>query len=406
MLRHSNTNPLNVSYVEMHGTGTQAGDATEMKSVLSAFVPGRQRMPHYPLYLGAVKANIGHSESASGVSALIKVLLMIQKDEIPPHCGIKNKINRNYPLDLADRNVNIPLKPTTWRKKDYAGGKRVYFLNNFSAAGGNTAILLKDAPRAALEHERLDTRTVHVVAVTAKSSKSLIGIIAGLIMYLERYPATSLPALSYTTTARRAHHKYRAMVVGAQTNFIKDALKVWMRDCDAKAIPSAAKLPDVAWVFTGQGDLYTGIGRQLFESVAQFRTDVIRFHRIARRQGFPGFLHLVTCGDGEIDVENVNAIEAHLALVCVQMALSNLWMTWGVRPKLVVGHSIGEYAALFAADLLTAIDTIYLAGTRAQLVTEHCTKETHDAGNQSAFERSHAPFSWLLVRNCLHQLTN
>ena len=139
IFRNTNTNPLDISYVEMHGTGTQAGDAAEMCSVLSIMAPDRKRIPGYPLYLGALKANIGHSESASGVSALIKVLMMFRHNEIPPHIGIKNKLNRHYPLDLQQRNVHIASKPTSWKKPHAPIGKRVSLLNNFSAAGGNTA---------------------------------------------------------------------------------------------------------------------------------------------------------------------------------------------------------------------------------------------------------------------------
>ena len=374
MLRHSNTSPLDVCYVEMHGTGTQAGDATEMNSVLSAFAPNRQRMPHHPLYLGAVKANVGHAESASGVSALIKVLLMMQKNEIPPHCGIKNKINQNYPLDLANRNVNIAFKPTTWLRTDCIVGKRICFLDNFSAAGGNTAILLEDAPNAVVEEDTLDLRTVHPITVTAKSTKSIRDNIAGLFTYLERNPDTSLPALSYTTTARRTHHQYRTTFIGPDIETIKNAMKDRMNDCDVKAVPP--KQPSVAWAFTGQGSLYAGTGRQLFESVAYFRADVIRFDRIAQRQGFPSFLKLVTCAGGETELMENTAI-AHLALVCIQMALSRLWKSWGVYPSSVVGHSLGEYAALFTAGVLSASDTIYLVGTRASLLSEHCTNNTH-----------------------------
>lgn len=377
MLRQSNTDPLNVSYVEMHGTGTQAGDLTEMNSVLTAFVPERQRMPRYPLHLGAVKSNLGHAESASGVSALIKVLLMMQKDEIPPHCGIKGKINRKFPLDLAERNVHIALKPTAWTRKDSANENRACFLNNFSAAGGNTALLVEDAPKATSGENDLDLRTFHAVAVTAKSSTALISNAASLLTHLERNPAISLPALSYTTTARRMHHKHRMMVTGDQISVIKDHLEGWMRDGDPKAKASGTKSSTVSWVFTGQGDLYAAIGKQLFDSIAQFRADIIRFDRIGRRQGFSSFLHLVDSLGDKIEIENFDTTASHLAIVCVQMALSNLWIAWGVRPTSVTGHSIGEYAALYAANVLTANDTIYLVGTRARLMTEHCTKATH-----------------------------
>ena len=373
-MRHANVNPLDISYVEMHGTGTQAGDATEMNSVLSVFVPGRERMPDYPLYLGSAKANIGHGESSSGVSSLIKVLMMMKHSQIPPHCGIKTKINRHYPLDLSDRGVNIAKEIVPWRREDSRSGKRMVFLNNFSAAGGNTAVLLEDAPLPAIGEE-LDRRTVHVVAVSAKSLKSLEGNIKALIAYLEENPSVSLPALSYTTTARRMHHNYRAIFSGTETKAICNDLRITAKNLDVKPIPNATKLPKVVFVFTGQGTLYSGIGKQLFESVSQFRADILRFDGIARRQGFQSFLPLV---DGTAtDLEEMEPVAAHLALCCVQMALSRLWISWGLQPSSTIGHSLGEYAALYAAGVLSVSDVIYLVGSRAQLLVELCEKRAH-----------------------------
>ena len=363
-------NPIDVSYIEMHGTGTQAGDATEMQSVLSAFVPGRERMPRHPLYLGSAKANIGHAESASGVSSLIKVLSMMKENEIPPHCGIKTKINHNYPLDLNERNVNIAFQPKPWHRADCVSGKRTVFLNNFSAAGGNTAVLLEDAPLPQSTLEEDDHRTIHVVTITAKTPKSLEGNINAMIHFLHKNPTTSLSALSYTTTARRMQHNYRAIFSGPDINAIEDALVKKSDNLDVKPIPSASKLPSVAFVFTGQGSTYAGIGKQLFETMPSFKTDVQRFNRIALQQGFPSFLQIV---DGSVsDIDNEQPVTVHLALTCVQMALSRLWKSWGVLPVATIGHSLGEYAALYAAGVLTPSNVIYLVGTRAQLLSDHC----------------------------------
>jgi 3-oxoacyl-(acyl-carrier-protein) synthase len=156
ILRKAGVDPLDIDYVEMHGTGTQAGDGTEMKSVTNVFAPAdRKRTAEQPLYLGAVKANVGHGEAASGITALIKVLMMLQKNAIPPHVGIKNVINQGFPTDLAARNasfmkkssgprltvsqVNIAFHKTPLRAR--AGMPRRVFVNNFSAAGGNTGSL-------------------------------------------------------------------------------------------------------------------------------------------------------------------------------------------------------------------------------------------------------------------------
>ncbi|KAL9079181.1 MAG: hypothetical protein Q9157_001932 [Trypethelium eluteriae] len=378
ILRQSNTNPIDVNYVEMHGTGTQAGDAAEMSSVLTAMVPGCERMPGHPLHLGAVKANVGHAESASGVSAMIKVLMMMQHNEIPPHVGIKNRINKNYPLNLAERNVNIAFKPTPWRRADYPGRKRISFLNNFSAAGGNTAVLLEDAPERQEYDLGSDVRTLHPVVVSANSSTSLKASVTSLLRYLDENPDTSLPALSYTTTARRSHHKFRVSLASTDVGELKSTLQRRLENDEiASAIPAGKKLPRVAFAFTGQGTLYVGLGKELYETISSFRQDILRFDRIAQQHGFLSYLPLITSDPNEFNVEDVDTVRAHIALVCVQMALYRLWVSWGIVPSLAIGHSLGEYAALYAAGVLNASDTIYLVGSRAELLTLHCTKGSH-----------------------------
>ncbi|GAB1317688.1 hypothetical protein MFIFM68171_07898 [Madurella fahalii] len=362
IMRYAGVDPLDISYIQMHGTGTQAGDATEMNSVLSVFVPNKKRTgstTQRPLYLGSAKASIGHAESASGVSSLIKVLMMMKQNEIPPHCGIKTRINHNYPLDLAERGVRIAFNPTPWRREDSVSGKRAAFLNNFSAAGGNTAVLLEDAPsQSSVEPVVVDPRPVHVVAVTAKTSKSLVGNLDALLSWLEANPHTSLPALSYTTTARRMHHNHLTMIA-------------------AKPIPSAGKTANVVFAFTGQGTLYSGMGKELFAYNASFRADMLRFNRLATDQGFPSFLGLVDGSQAVDSANDLDVVASQLALTCVQMALVRRWRSLGITPSAVVGHSLGEYAAFYTAGVITAADAIYLVGQRAALLQEYCVPGTH-----------------------------
>ncbi|THC96716.1 hypothetical protein EYZ11_003822 [Aspergillus tanneri] len=355
--------PLDVGYVEMHGTGTQAGDATEMKSVLSVFAPESKR--NLPLHLGTAKANIGHAESASGVASMVKVLMMLKHSTIPPHCGIKTKINHTYPDDLLDRNIHIIFQPKEWKRDP--GKKRLAFLNNFSAAGGNTAVLLEDAPEK-LRSDVPDPRTRYTVAVTAKTVKSLERNIKNLVQYLTDNPDTSLSSLSYTTTARRMHQTYRVIVSGADICSIQNNLEKNL----TKTHKEASNRP-VVMVFSGQGTLYSGMGKQLFDAIPPFRDNLLRFNSIAERQGFPGFLSLIY-GSTE---DNVDQMRDHLALVCLQMALYTFWTSLGVKPIATIGHSLGEYPAMYASGVLSAADVIYLVGKRAELLAEKVRPRTH-----------------------------
>ncbi|CAG8205806.1 unnamed protein product [Penicillium nalgiovense] len=375
LLNESNSDPKEISYIEMHGTGTQAGDAVEMQSVLDIFAPDYRRGPTQSLHLGSAKSNVGHGESASGVTALIKVLMMMRKNMIPPHCGIKTKINHNFPTDFPQRNVHIASEPTSWNRPN--GGKRKTFVNNFSAAGGNTALMVEDGP---LNEENVeDLRSAHPVLVSARSQSALKNNISALVQYIDTNKnsfntneASLLANLSYTTTARRIHHPFRVAVTGSTLDEIRSGLApIVNRDSIS---PAPANPPGIGFVFTGQGAQYAGMGRQLFESCSQFRAHIEHLNCIGQSQGLPSILSLV---DGSVPIEEHSPVVTQLGTTCVQMALTKYWMSLGVSPDFVMGHSLGEFAALNASGVLTTSDTIYLAGRRAQLLTEQIKVGTH-----------------------------
>ena len=369
ILDQANIDPRDIDYVEMHGTGTQAGDGTEMLSVTNVFAPADgKRSAEKPLYLGAVKANIGHGEAASGVTSLIKCLLMLQKSGIPPHVGIKNAINKGFPKDLADRNVHIAFHKTPFLKR--AGMPRRIFVNNFSAAGGNTGLLLEDGP--AQKPAVADPRSTHIVAVTAKSKSALIRNAERLIEYLEHNPKTSLADLAYTTTARRIQHNWRMTVTGSDVSKVQVGLKSRLSELFVPVLPEA---PKVVFLFTGQGSHYAAMGKELYENSTLFRDSIIEYDKIATIHGFPSFIPLI---DGSVtDTQSLSPIIVQVGLVCFEIAVSRLWASWGIKPSAVLGHSLGEYAALNVAGVLSVSDAIYLVGVRAQLLVERCTAGTH-----------------------------
>jgi acyl transferase domain-containing protein len=371
LLNQAGLHPFDVDYVEMHGTGTQAGDAAEMSSVSNVFAPASPSRPQeQPLWLSAVKANVGHGESASGITALIKSLLVLREERMPPHVGIKSGvINRTFP-DLKQRNIKVALSgaeafPCKQERK------RRFLVNNFGAAGGNTAVLLEEGPTKA-PGDMIDTRPEHIINVSAKTTTSFKNNIQSLLRYLEKEPTTDISDLSYTTTARRMHFPLRLSVMASSIAGLKDRLTAALTKKTCKA---ANKAPKLMFAFTGQGSLYLPLAKELFESSQQFRSDMIRFNQICLDQGFPTFL-LVVGGNAGI-LEDLRPVQTQLAITAVQMGLYRLWTSWGVTPTAVVGHSLGEYAALFACGMLSANDTLFLVGQRAMILEASCTTKTH-----------------------------
>lgn len=376
ILRQAAVDPLDVSYVEMHGTGTQAGDAQEIQSVGNVFAPiaaARRRSPKQPLHIGAVKSNVGHGEAVAGSTALLKVLLMFEKEAIPPHVGIKNSINPGFPTDLDKRNLHIPFERTAWPRLPER--KRIAVVNNFSAAGGNSSIVIEEGPTREIDSSIRDPRLAHVIAISAKSKVSLKGNLERMINYLDAHTNISLHNLAYTTTARRYHHNHRVAIATSDVGNLRNQLASYLPKVEThKPVPPTGP-PPVIFAFTGQGASHRSMNLELFRDSPCFRQQILLLDSLAQAQGFPSFIPAVN-DDHPKDHMHPPTI-TQLALVCTEMALAKLWESLGVRPDVVIGHSLGEYAALHIAGVLSAADVIFLVGQRARLLEEKCRIGSH-----------------------------
>ena len=373
VLNESGIKPFDVDYVEMHGTGTQAGDAVEMSSVSNVFAPAKPSRPaDNPLYVGAVKSNLGHGESASGITSLIKTLLIYREQRLPPHVGIKTKINHTFP-DLAQRNLRIPLESTAFPSSNKRPHRSL--VSNFSAAGGNTVLLIQEAPeREAVDASTMTSRKLkeHIVSVTAKSASALKKNIENLIRYLDENLETSIADLSYTTTARRMQHPFRTSIIATTTGQVKQKLSSAVESGLPK---TQAKPSKVAFAFTGQGALYPSLARSFYEHSDHFRNELNKFDEICQTFGFPSFLPMI---NGETtDIGDASPTQTQLAMCAVQMGLCRLWANLGIKPDVVIGHSLGEYAALYASGVVSPSDALYLVGVRASILEQKCTMKTH-----------------------------
>ncbi|KAM7194536.1 hypothetical protein V8F20_007892 [Naviculisporaceae sp. PSN 640] len=373
--------PSDVSYVELHGTGTQVGDAVESESVLDFFAPQGQRRggPSQRLGLGGVKSNIGHGEAAAGIASLIKVLLMYRHNMIPRHIGIKTTINPVVARHLAGRNAGIISENTPWLAPT-SNGKRYSIVNSFGAHGGNTTLLLEDRPsqsvEVAEEQKEMDDGYQEVVCISAKSKASLRGNVAALLAYMDANPNTRLRDVAYTTSARRIHHHIRVAEAMSSTTALRQVLSDMTADdtnLDAHAFHVAKQRKKVIFAFSGQGCFYRSAAAALCERAPDFADLIVQLDRIVIQLGFPSVRAALVgqkktaedeCGPGPLITQ--------LAMVVLQIALSRYWAVLGIVPDAVIGHSLGEYAALCTAGVLSAADALFLVGHRAQLTASAC----------------------------------
>lgn len=372
VLSQGGLEPADVDYVECHGTGTQAGDGAESTSVYNALCKAPRAQP---LVIGSIKPNIGHGEAAAGVSSLIKSIMMLQRDMFLPHVGVKGEINPKLP-PFADKYRIATHSP--FRRRE--GKTRKVMINNFSAAGGNTSIVLEDAALAA-GHSSLgdvaDPRTSHVVTVSAKTVASLRGNVERLRDFMVASTSSiSLANVAYTTTARRLHHPMRkAYAVKSAAELAakleKDSAE-W--DGSSSAAASSQKPPSIVFAFPGQGSSIVGTAKVLYHSSPSFKRIIDELDSLCDAQSLPSVLPPLL---GSPSGSDPSPLESQLCMALLEVAMVRLWKSWGVEPGLVVGHSLGEYAALYAAGVISAADVVFLVAKRASLMQEMCSRGTH-----------------------------
>ncbi|KAL4874746.1 hypothetical protein BJY04DRAFT_233378 [Aspergillus karnatakaensis] len=340
LLERGRTGAGEIGFVEMHGTGTQAGDLVEMGTVRRV-LGGEMR--DQPVYVGAVKANVGHGEAAAGITALIKALLMIKHDYMP-----------GQPGELKGRS-SIP--------RSKVDGRRKIIINSFDAAGGNTSILLQDVP-SQKEERQPDPRTHHVVTISGRTAQSLQGNRERLQKHLQEHAKTNIADLAYTTTARRIHHIQREAYVVESAEQLINMLKQ-----PSQTQPRPNQTPSLVFVFTGQSSQYTAMGSMLYKTSSRFRGILDGFDGQCMDRGFSSFIGIIR---GTVDIASAAPSRVQLATVALEIALEQFLQGLGLQPTLVIGHSLGEYAALCVAGALSVSDTLYLVHERAALMEKHC----------------------------------
>ncbi|KAI1263634.1 beta-ketoacyl synthase domain-containing protein [Xylariaceae sp. FL1019] len=399
ILLNSCVSPNDISYVEMHGTGTQVGDPAEMGAVANLF--RHRRKAAGPVPVGSCKANFGHTESAAGMVSLLKCIKMFETDTIPPQAGMPHPLNPKFP-PLSEINVEIPAEPKPYKKAaDPASQPRRILLNNFDAAGGNACMLLEDYTPSVVDSvdRPVDPRPCHVFTVSARTQAAYEANKLRLVQWLRESPNVRIQDVAYTTTARRMHHPFKFACTASTKDQLISKLEASMTSStSSKPPPSSQSSTPVVFVFTGQGSHYAGMGSVLYASSPIFRESVDFSVSLCQEQGFPAFDDIIT--DPTVDITTKTTVQTQLAVLTLEIALASYWKSVGIQPSMVMGHSLGEYAALHVAGVLSLTDVLYLVGKRAELLLERCEEGAFamlslamSAAEASDFIKAHPQFN-------------
>ena len=365
-LRDANLQPKEVDWVETHGTGTPLGDPIEAQSLQAVYC--KDRGADSPLIISAVKTNLGHLESASGVASVMKAALSLQRKRIPKHLHFK-KLNPH--MNVKEESFLIPQKTMPWNKKH---GSRVVGVSSFGFSGTNAHILLEEAePR--LEVKPAVERNFHVFNLSGKGDDALKALALKYIDYFEnegiyKDPLFTLANVAYTTGVGRNHFNKRASIVVKEMD---DLIKKLQSIVDDKKDPAIAfgeatsREPTLAFLFAGQGSQYVGMGKDLYQTQPVFKDSLDRCAEAMEPHLEIPLLTLLWSDQSEL-VDQTQYTQPFI--FALEYSLAMLWASWGVKPDLMVGHSVGEYAVAAVAGVFSLADAAKLIVARGRLMLE------------------------------------
>lgn len=316
-----------IDVIECHGTGTQAGDPTELEAVRNVFAATRSA--DNPLHITSIKANIGHVETASGAASLAKVILMMRKKTIPAHPSFKH-LNPKIP-DLASDNIHIDTSSIPWPTPPR--GKRLALINNFGASGSNVAVILEEHIDPPRKEDHIHAGLV--LGISCRSVSAVEQRRKDYIVQLEQsIDDVFLQDFAYSATARRQPHKYRLSVSGLTTDELLTAFRT-------AEIVQSSPATNVIYVFSGQGSHYAGMGAELYRSIPLVARSVDTCDQKLVRMGFASIRDMF-CGSPGADTRRTTAPDyfeaTQSALFVLEYSLATLWSSWGLNPCAVLGH--------------------------------------------------------------------
>ncbi|WP_083305302.1 type I polyketide synthase [Moorena producens] len=364
-LAAAKVNPSQVSYVEAHGTGTSLGDPIEVRALAAVF--GLGRSSENPLTIGSLKTNIGHLEAAAGIAGLMKVVLQMQHQEIAPHLHFKQP---NPYINWEELPVVVPTQPIQWS----SGSKgRLAGVSSFGISGTNAHVILEEAPKQ-FKIQGINERPCHILTLSAKCSKALQELAQRYQEFLGNNSTDKIGDICFTANTGRKHFNHRLSVVAKSVAELSEKLAAFndaqeVAGVYQRKLPTTTAQPKIAFLFTGQGSQIVNMGRQLYEQQPVFRKTLEQCDGILRVYQQKPLLSVLYPEPGETSPIDQTAY-TQPALFAIEYALFQLWKSWGIKPDVVMGHSVGEYVAACVAGVFSLEDGLKLIAHRGRLMQQ------------------------------------
>ncbi len=352
-LEDAGLSPDQIDYVETHGTGTPLGDPIEVSAIARVLCEGRTK----PLYLGSVKTNVGHLDSAAGIVGVMKVVLALQHETIPPHLNYSEP-NRHIPW--GDWPLKVPRQNTPWQ-----GEGRFAGISAFGMSGTNVHLIVGEAPQQTRAQTPPATHA-QLLTLSAQAPGALQDLAGRYAAQLYTDAPIDLAHLCFSAATGRSHLGQRAAFVAEDPDSLKQALAAFAKGETPPGTATgtiARRAPKLAFLFTGQGAQQVGMGKALYEAQPVFRTWLNRCAALLVPHMDRPLLDVLWHGD---DLHQTAYTQP--ALFAVEYALAKVYEAWGILPDLLLGHSIGEYAAACIAGVFPLEDALRLVAARGRLM--------------------------------------
>ena len=397
-LRRAGVAPSEIDYLEAHGTGTEVGDPIELNAAAKMY--GRGREADRPLLVGSVKTNIGHLEPAAGVAGLMKVMLSIQNEAVPKHLHFRDPNPRldwdRLPLKIASELTPWPLHPDRPPRAGisaygWSGTNAHVIVEGYGEAGRSSAPDRETSGPVGLSHniavpmpasaagltppDELEGRPTRLLPLSGKSDEALRELAERYIAWLDERsddPAsdgatveTLLSDMSWTASVGRSHFPHRAGIAFRDAGSLREALEAIAGGDSALEVGAASK---VAFVYTGQGSQWFGMGETLYRTEPVVRAILDRCEQIILEERGKSLLDIMFGRQGaEGDLYSTEW--AQPAVYALECALTAMWASLGVKPSVVIGHSLGEFAAAQAAGVFSLEDGLRFVAKRGALLS-------------------------------------